>query len=298
MLEGLKPGEQLTRVELHRRYGCSKQGGIAPSNASKTVCFFTDPKTGHQHGYYDGWGADQLFHYYGAGQRGDQTLAGMNSAIVTHHDKGRTLECFRGSRGLVTYVGEFELVDFYFTEAHETNNPHVIRQVVVFKLRPLSEVNVDLPKLPFTPKLSAQVETVSVAEQHTERANVSPDREPYEAELAEAKLVGRYCDYLQAMGHSVGRLRVLPPGESRPIYSDIWDGTTRELIEAKSSVTRDHLRQAVGQLLDYGRFAEATTHAVLVPSRPRADLLAYLGTAGVCVIYPDGSGWERVDNAR
>src|SRR5690606_15898581 len=29
-------------------------------------------KKGHQHGYYDGWGSDGLFHYVGAGQRGDR----------------------------------------------------------------------------------------------------------------------------------------------------------------------------------------------------------------------------------
>jgi len=83
--------------------------------------------------------------------------------------------------------------------------------------------------------------------------------------------------------------------ESRPLYSDLWDATTRELVEAKGSVTRDYLRQAVGQLLDYGRFANAASHAVLVPSRPRPDLLAYLLAADVTAVYPDGDRWVRVD---
>lgn len=58
---------------------------------------------------------------------------------------------------------------------------------------------------------------------------------------------------------------MIPPGESRPLYSDLWDETAHELVEAKGTVNRDNLRQAVGQLLDYGRFAEAKTHAVLSP---------------------------------
>lgn len=65
-------------------------------------------------------------------------------------------------------------------------------------------------------------------------------------------------------------------------------------MEAKGTVNRDNLRQAVGQLLDYGRFADAKTHALLVPSRPRPDLLAYLAAVGVTVIYPVGDTWTRL----
>lgn len=67
------------------------------------------------------------------------------------------------------------------------------------------------------------------------------------------------------------------------------------LVEAKGSVTRDAIRQAVGQLLDYGRFVDAATYAVLVPSRPREDLLAYLAAARISVIFPEGSGWARIN---
>jgi hypothetical protein len=66
----------------------------------------------------------------------------------------------------------------------------------------------------------------------------------------------------------VSRLRVVPSGEGAPLYSDLWDETSLELVEAKGNVTRDQLRQAVGQLLDCGRFVEAEARTVLVPSRP------------------------------
>jgi hypothetical protein len=58
-------------------------------------------------------------------------------------------------------------------------------------------------------------------------------------------------------------------------------------------VTREQLRSAVGQLLDYGRFVEAKTRTVLVPTRPRPDLLAYLAHAGINAVYPKGEGWGR-----
>lgn len=132
-----------------------------------------------------------------------------------------------------------------------------------------------------------------VEEQHTERSFVTPNREPYEMERAEAALVRRYRTHLRDLGHKMSRLRVVPPGEGAPLYSDLWDETASDLIEAKASVNRDQLRQAVGQLLDYGRFAQAKTRSVLVPSRPREDLIAYLRSVGIGVIYPDGAKWVR-----
>jgi hypothetical protein len=77
------------------------------------------------------------------------------------------------------------------------------------------------------------------------------------------------------------------------LYCDLWDITTQTLIEAKATVSREHLRTAVGQLLDYGRFADALHKTVLVPSRPRPDLLAYLASVGITAVYPVGDGWEQ-----
>ncbi|MFD1518893.1 hypothetical protein [Pseudonocardia yunnanensis] len=55
---------------------------------------------------------------------------------------------------------------------------------------------VDLPHLPFTPESRPIVDVVAIEEQHTERACISPDREPFEADRRVATLVGRYRDYL------------------------------------------------------------------------------------------------------
>ena len=293
MLPGLTPGDQLLRRDLHARFGGRQQGGIGPSAKFPVVLFFTDPTTGHRHGYYDGWDDEGLFHYYGEGQKGDQRLVQGNKAILDHKAEGRTVEGFNASSGMVTYMGEFELVDHYFTDVHETDSD-VLRQAVVFKLRPLGTVPVDLPHVPVTQTANPQVESVPVEEQHTERAFVNPDREPYEIERREASLVHRYKQYLQRKGHTVSRLRVVPPGEAAPLYSDLWDETARDLIEAKGNVTREQMRSAVGQLLDYGRFVEANTRTVLLPSCPRPDLLSFLQAAGVEAVYPDGNAWVRV----
>lgn len=291
MLPGLSPGDTILRRELHARYGGRQQGGIGPSRVAPVVLFFTDPTTGHRHGYYDGWDDEGLFNYVGEGQHGDQKLVQGNKAILRHAEEGRSLEGFLARGTNVTYLGDFNLVDHRFTEAHESGDVETLRQVVVFRMRPNTMVPVDLPHVPVTPTQSSRVSVVSVEERHTERSFVTPDREPYESERRESGLVHRYQDHLIRKGHEVGRLRVVPPGESAPLYSDLWDETDKTLIEAKGGVTREHLRTAVGQLLDYGRFVDAQVKAVLLPAPPRTDLLAYLEAVQIKVIYPDGDAW-------
>ena len=135
MLQDLHPGAQLLRRELHARYGGRQQGGIGPSRKAPVILFFTDPAAGHRFGYYDGWDDDGLFNYYGEGQLGDQRLVQGNKAILNHKTDGRTLEGFLAKGTTVAYLGTFELVDHYWTEAHESGST-TIRQVVVFRLRP------------------------------------------------------------------------------------------------------------------------------------------------------------------
>src|SRR5262245_19136039 len=140
MLEGLTPGDTLPRREVHARFGGRQQGGISPSRETPVVMFFTDPTTGHQHGYYDGWDADGLFNYVAEGQKGDQRLVQGNKAIQQHRQTGRTLEGFRAKGTQATYLGEFELVDTYLRDAHETGDETTLRQVIVFRLSPRGEV--------------------------------------------------------------------------------------------------------------------------------------------------------------
>lgn len=294
VLPDLVTGQTLLRREVHRKYGGQRQGGISTPDGLNAVLFFTDPAKGRRHGYYDGMAADRCFHYVGEGQHGDQKFERGNKAILNHRANGKTLEGFLTKGTSATYLGEFELEGHYLTDAHESDDPDTLRQVVVFKLRALGELPVALLPLPYTPAPQARTEVVPVEEHYTERAFVSPDREPYELERREAALVQRYRQYLENQGYEVGRLRIVPPGESRPLYSDLWNKTNEDLIEAKSTVTRDQIRQAIGQLLDYGRFVPGASRTILVPSRPRQDLLDYIASVDVGVVFPDEDGWVHL----
>ena len=59
-------------------------------------------------------------------------------------------------------------------------------------------------------------------------------------------------------------------------------------------MTSDQLRRAVGQILDYGRFVEAKTRTVLVRFRPRPDLIDYVKSVDLDVVFPEDDGWVRI----
>ena len=243
----LQPGEVIERTMLQERYGGRRQGGIGPSRSSPNVMLFSEPAAGEPHGYFDGWRADGCFHYTGEGQRGDQQMKSGNAAILNHESEGRALRLFLGARGQVRYEGRFELAadrPYYTTDAPETNNGPD-RTVIVFRLQP-----VDTPAKPNSSRLdrvsTPGVVDVPVEEQWTEKAFVAPSRKEYEAERREQTLVLAFRDHLLTQGHEVTRLKIVPPGEAKPLFCDLIDRTTNTLYEAKGTVERGaiHWRSA------------------------------------------------------
>ena len=293
----LQPGASIQRAAMQREFGGSPQGGIGPSRRSPNVFIFSDPAAGEQHGYYDGWQADGCFHYTGEGQRGDQMMKVGNAAILNHRADGRALRVFEGARGTVTYLDEFEVDDvepFYRADAHETDEGP-LREVIVFRLRPRS-IEPREPSSKLDPVLTGPARAnVPIEQQQTEKAFVSPTREPYEADRREQRLVLALEAHLLGHGHEVFRHRILPPGEARPLFTDLFDATTGVLVEAKGTVERNAVRMAIGQLADYKRFlgeGQPKHLAVLLPAEPRNDLRELLFSQKIDLIYPSDSGFE------
>jgi hypothetical protein len=293
----LEPGDVIERKQLHARYGGRTQGGIGPSAKTPNVLIFTDPVAGERHGYYDGWMPDGLFHYSGEGQYGDQRMLSGNASILNHADEGRALRVFQGARGKVTYLGRFAVQGSYEADAPETGGGP-LRKVIVFKLRPM-DTPAKRPGTKLGRLLAEQHQTVTeidIERLETEKTFVDPNRESYEAERRESKLVLDFSAYLRNKGYQVHRQRILPMDETRPLLTDLYVPDLDLLIEAKGSVTRENIRMAVGQLIDYNRFVDAEHVAILVPSEPRADLKRLAAAANLAIIYPRGRGWTSSDN--
>jgi hypothetical protein len=292
----LRPGTSIERTALQAEFGGRTQGSIGPSRKSPNVLIFSDPIAGEPHGYYDGWQQDGCFHYTGEGQRGDQRMKSGNAAILKHEEEGRALRVFEGARGTVVYVDEFVLdkaEPFYRTDAPETGDGP-LREVIVFRMQPKT-IEPGRPSTKLADVLAGpETEDVPVEQLQTERAYVAPSHEPYEAERREQRLVLDLESYLRLRNHDVSRKRILPSGEARPLFTDLYDATTGTLIEAKGSVERNSIRMAIGQLADYKRFVDGgkPRHlAVLLPSKPRPDLHDLLRSQEIELIYPDEDGF-------
>lgn len=169
---------------------------------------FTDPAKGAQYGYlHDGWReTDDLFHYTGEGQVGDQQIVQGNRAIRDHADEGREVHLFNAHAGDATYVGQLEYVDHYEVDAPELGSEDLdARSAIIFRLRPVTfepgTSRSRLDNLDHEP-----VKEVSVEQHLTETMLLTPNHEPREAERREQKLVLAYLAHLTSQGP-----RHLPP---------------------------------------------------------------------------------------
>jgi hypothetical protein len=293
----LNPGDRIERKVLQERYGGRTQGGIGPSKSTPNVLLFTDPASGERHGYFDGWQPDRCFHYTGEGQFGDQRMLSGNAAILRHQEEGRALRLFQGARGTVTYVDEFELdpiEPWYETDAPESvaaGLDRKVRKVIVFRLRPKTIE----PQRPTSVLAETAFEPgrqdIPVESRWTEKAFVNPSGQSYEADRREAGLVEEFARFLRMLGLSVRRQRLVPDGERRPLFTDLYVEGLNLIVEAKGSATRENMRMAIGQLVDYSRFFDAPKCAILLPTPPRKDLATLAASQQIVLIWPVEQGF-------
>lgn len=127
-----------------------------------------------------------------------------------------------------------------------------------------------------------------------EATDISPPVTTTRLIRAEAQLVRRYRTWLDP-GRS--RLRgIIIPIAGRSLRADLFDTKLNVLIEAKSEMSREHVRYAIGQLFDYQRFIEPRPDlALLVPRQLAGDLQALPEGAGIGVIWASEEGF--VDSA-
>lgn len=294
----LRPGERIKRTKLHEEYGGRRQGGISPSRQTGNV-FFITAERGKEYGYiYDGWGSDGHFHYTGEGRVGDQQMVQGNRAISEHEDGDdpRELHGFLAHGTELEYMGQFRYHDHYFADAPAIDCP-IDRKVIVFRLEQLSGVQIGPTRSRLDRLGQELVKEVPIEQYLTERTLVEGDREPYEVERNEHRLIRRLVEDLELQGHDVCRLQFRPPGEPAPLYCDVFDKTTNTLYEAKGTVTRAAMRMAIGQLADYARLVDpAPSRVILMPEQPRADLVSLASSQGIDVAWPAETGFASSMN--
>lgn len=112
----------------------------------------------------------------------------------------------------------------------------------------------------------------------------------------EQPLVLAYREWMAARDCEVVRFRIRPPRAPAHLYNDIYNKTRHQLVEGKADASRPSIRMAVGQLMDYRRFAPpASRLAVLTERRPHPDLEELLSSLQIACIWRSTEGF--VDNA-
>jgi len=113
------------------------------------------------------------------------------------------------------------------------------------------------------------------------------------AKASEDKLLREYQDWLKKQN------RELIEANYGLLRCDGYEKKHQNLIEAKSSNSREHIRMAVGQLLDYAFQGKNelgdSNMAILLPERPEPDIENWLQYLRISVVWRKGN--KFLDNA-
>lgn len=295
----VEPGATIRRSTLHDIYGGGRQGGMEPCAKSTNVLLFTSPATALEFGYdFDGWHSDGTFHYTGEGQIGDQVMTYGNRAARDHLKQARAIRLFEKNGTDVIYIGRFEIPDESHVLLDEApDRDKFLRSVFIFRLRPVGETWRDPVSVapPETITITLPIEAMNITEYVRQREK----SEPTTALRSEAELVLRFNTWLKREGTLTTERQAIPTAGGHLMYTDLYIKESRELIEAKSSSSREHVRGALGQILDYARYVEHSRLAVLTPSRPSDEMISLLIAHGVGCIWETDNGkhFERSEVA-
>jgi hypothetical protein len=118
-------------------------------------------------------------------------------------------------------------------------------------------------------------------------------RQVKRAKKNEALLLIGYSRWLKRQG------RTLATTKHGKLQCDGFEKERRNLIEAKSSTSREHIRMAVGQLLDYAfqiekKFGKPNM-AILLPREPDPNLVNWLPQRNISLIWREKTAF--LDNA-
>ncbi|MFD9608769.1 hypothetical protein ACFWWS_05335 [Streptomyces sp. NPDC059083] len=323
----LVPGRSTTRKVMKATFGCGTFQGIEPAVEAKMVVVYSDPSAGEEFGYtFDGRAEDDecgpLYLYTGFGKSGNQELKGRNRSLHDHVAAGRDVHLFVADGKMPgsdqvrqRYIGQMivDPITPYVTRTGIGQDKKK-RTVLVFRLRPgpgttpvwkdtdwLSPAEgTGIEEIEETPQPVIPAQTSVKAknsEQHTAAeaiANIPGG--PRAVRRREGVLIEAFKKHLVAAGHQHKTFQITIGGEPGALTPDLYDVTDHALYEGKGLTTRNNIRMALGQLMDYRRHVEKLVGGglrvvVLLPSEPSSDLKDLISSQGVHLVYQTEGGF-------
>jgi hypothetical protein len=121
-----------------------------------------------------------------------------------------------------------------------------------------------------------------------EEAKAGSATSPAPAELEENKLQNRFKEYIEREGGIPETVNIKLPNLKGAIRPDFILRDRGLVIEVKPTISREHVRLAIGQVLDYshllGLSGEHFSPSILLPSDPAPDLAALAKSVGIGLI--------------
>lgn len=114
------PDQIYKRSSIHDQYGGNRQSGISYPARHPYIFIFSN-KSGHKHGYEDGWDNSNVFTYSGEGQAGNMEFTRGNLALRNHQLDGKRVFLFEGAnKSFVKFITELEFLDIDYSETPDT----------------------------------------------------------------------------------------------------------------------------------------------------------------------------------
>lgn len=284
-------GEKFLRKDMHAIVGGSFRHGMTSCSNGEEFLLFHDKKKSIKYGYnvWEGLQADGSFHYTGQGTKGNQELTKSNLALIRANENANPIHLIESVDGECTYLGEFFLDNPPFVHKMAPDESKLsLRQVLVFRLLPL-RLHEDISA--GNSLITMDVKNWSELEYGDLRIDVPIANEKTIAR-PELKLQTDFGKYLLKNGHSIKILEFNFKDMRGILRPDFWIEDMNYIIEAKPSVSREYVRLAIGQVLDYINLGEmvgiSASPAILLPGLPCHDLVQLIERHGIVLIYKSG----------
>jgi len=291
------PGQEVTKSAVHQAVGGSDQHAMTSCLSRTAFLIFYDPKAGRKFGYdmWEGEQADGTFSYTGQGVKGDQRMRGPNLGLVRAAQQNSPIHFFRrpepGVKRLkgnpYTYVGRVILGEPMFQEQVAPDEDGRNRKVFVFNLVPIDLADF-VVKSQGSDAGAIRCEFRSSPELPEVAQPGVASRVPTATELEENKLQNRFRKYLTDRGETPETVDIRLPNAKGSVRPDFILRERGIVIEVKPTISREHVRLAIGQVLDYAHLLKLDGKhfdpAILLPAQPKADLVSLAESVGIGLI--------------
>lgn len=285
--------------------GGNSQSGITRPHGWRDVLVFSNPSAAERNGYADREGLQENGDYWYAaqGKQGDQQIdKRSNKSLLDTRNNGGAIRLFiyQVDSGY-HYVGPFGLSEIPYIQTNE--HP----RLYAFCLTPQGADTRLLSKLTHSDEQLNTLHNTVRCEDWKPKSTIFAEIPEHSYESKRAQQLEHiqeqaFGEWLKQQGKSVLDLHLRVEG--REITTDLFDSTDAEIIEAKSSNSRGHVRMAIGQVLDYvhnfnNRKTQVTDSlppiakpAILLPNEPEPDLTALCASLKIKLYIPAGISTE------